>query len=55
MYTLKLTEQEIKALAGLIDSGVRALGLASVKDASQLLDKIQAATPEAEDEQSSDS
>jgi hypothetical protein len=43
MNTLKLTDQELQALAGLLDAGVKALGLRSVKDAAMLLEKIEAA------------
>lgn len=51
MITLTLTEQEVQALAGLLDAGVKAVGLRAVKDAATLLEKIEAAateTPEAE-------
>jgi hypothetical protein len=44
MITLKLTEQEVQALAGLLDAGVKALGLRSVKDAASLLEKLETAT-----------
>ncbi len=51
MITLELTEQEIQALAGLLDAGVKAVGLRSVKDAATLLEKLEAATQEeSEDE-----
>lgn len=53
MHTLTLTDQEMQALAGLIDAGVKAIGLRAVKDAAALLDKLEAATanetPENED------
>lgn len=49
-----LTDEEMQALAGLLDAGVRATGLRSVKDAAVLLEKLEAAqavkqaeTPEA--------
>jgi len=45
MHTLELTEQEIQSLAGLLDAGVKALGLRAVKDAATLLEKLEAATP----------
>jgi hypothetical protein len=50
MITLTLTEQETQALAGLLDAGVKAVGLRAVKDAAALLDKIEAATAPKEDE-----
>ena len=43
---LELTEQEIQALAGLLDAGVKAVGLRAVKDAATLLEKLEAATQE---------
>jgi len=43
MHTLELTEQEIQSLAGLLDAGVKALGLRAVKDAASLLEKLDAA------------
>ena len=44
MITLQLTEQEIQALAGLLDAGVKAVGLRAVKDAASLLEKLEEAT-----------
>ncbi len=44
MITLNLTEQELQALAGLLDAGVKALGLRAVKDAATLLHKLEEAT-----------
>lgn len=44
MITLQLTESEIQALAGLLDAGVKALGLRAVKDAASLLIKLEEAT-----------
>lgn len=52
MLTLKLTPEEMQTLAGLLDAGVKAVGLRAVKDAAVLLGKIEAAateTPEAEE------
>jgi hypothetical protein len=43
MISLSLTEQELQALAGLLDAGVKALGLRAVKDAASLLIKLEAA------------
>lgn len=44
MKTITLTDHELQALAGLLDAGVKALGLRAVKDAATLLDKLEAAT-----------
>ena len=41
--TLELTDDEVKALAGLLNAAVQALGLRAVKDAAMLLEKIEAA------------
>jgi hypothetical protein len=43
MITLELTNDELQALAGLLDAGVRATGLRAVKDAASLLAKLEAA------------
>jgi hypothetical protein len=43
MITVTFSDQELAALAGLIDQGIRALGLACVKDASAILVKLEAA------------
>lgn len=47
MITLTLTEAELQALAGLIDAGVKATGLASVKTAASVLAKLEEAVEEA--------
>ena len=44
MTKLELTDQELQALAGLMDAGVKALGLRAVKDAASLLTKLEEAT-----------
>lgn len=44
MTTIELTDQELQALAGLMDAGVKALGLRAVKDAASLLTKLEEAT-----------
>jgi len=50
MITLELTNDELQALAGLLDAGVRATGLRAVKEAAALLEKLEAATqPKDED------
>ena len=42
-YTVKFTQAEMQDLAGLIDAGVRAVGLKGAKVAALLADKLQAA------------
>jgi len=49
MITLTLTDQEVQTLAGLMDAGVKAIGLRAVKDAASLLEKLEAATQEEQD------
>jgi len=44
MTTLKLTDNEMQALAGLLDAGVKAIGLRAVKDAAPILEKLEAAS-----------
>lgn len=41
--TVRFTDRELEALAGLLDAGVRATGLRAVKDAAALLEKMEAA------------
>jgi hypothetical protein len=43
MMVLSLTPEELQALAGLLDAGVKAVGLRAVKDAASLLVKLEAA------------
>ena len=43
MHKLELTDHELQALAGLLDAGVKTLGLRAVKDAASLLEKLEAA------------
>ena len=45
--TLTLNNEELQALAGLLDAGVKAVGLTSVKSAAALLVKLEAAVAEA--------
>lgn len=40
---IEFTEAEFQALAGLIDAGVRASGLRSVKEAAVILEKLEKA------------
>jgi hypothetical protein len=47
MITLNLTQEELQSLAGLLDAGVKATGLASVKTAASMLTKLEAAVAEA--------
>ena len=53
MITLTLNEQELQALVGLLDAGVRSTGLQSVTAAAHLFQIIEAATkqPKLEDPQ----
>lgn len=48
MTKIELTQDELQALAGLIDAGVKTLGLRAVKDAASLLEKLEAAAQEDE-------
>ena len=49
MITIEFTNDELQALAGLLDAGVRATGLRAVKEAATLLEKLEAATQEKEE------
>ena len=49
MITLKLTEQELGALSGLMDLGVKAGGLQVATAAAHLLAKLEAAAKEAKE------
>ena len=53
MITLKLTEQELGALSGLMDMGVKAGGLQVAATAAHLLVKLEAAVKEARDAEKS--
>ena len=44
MTTIQFPDEELQALAGLLDAGVRATGLRAVKEAASLLEKLEAAT-----------
>jgi hypothetical protein len=52
--TLTLTETELQALAGLLDAGVKATGLAGVKGAAAVLAKLEAAAEAARAEAAND-
>lgn len=43
MTKIELTDTELQSLVGLIDAGVKTIGLRAVKDAAVLIDKIEAA------------
>ena len=43
MHKIELTDQELQALAGLLDAGVKALGIRAVKDAASILEKLEVA------------
>ena len=45
--TLTLNNEELQALAGLLDAGLKATGLSAVKQAAALLVKLEAAVAEA--------
>jgi hypothetical protein len=47
MVTLNLTEQQLQALVGLLDAGVRSTGLQSAPGAAELLGLIDQAVKEA--------
>lgn len=49
MHTITLTSQELQALAGLLDAGVKAVGLRAVKDAATLIEKLETAAQEQTD------
>jgi len=49
VITIEFTQEEIQALAGLLDAGVKAVGLRAVKDAATLLEKLETATQPQED------
>ena len=44
MLTITLTDEEMQSLAGLLDAGVRAVGLRAVRDAAVLMDRLESAT-----------
>jgi hypothetical protein len=50
MIKFELTQDETQALAGLLDAGVKAIGLRAVKDAASLLEKLEAATQPTEND-----
>jgi hypothetical protein len=50
MIKIELTNDELQALVGLVDSGVKTLGLAAVKSAAALLVKLEAAVVKANEQ-----
>ena len=51
MITIELTQEELQAVAGLIDAGIKSVGLSGVKAAASILTKLEAAVAEANLEQ----
>ena len=51
MHKIELTDQELQALAGLLDAGVKALGIRAVKDAATILEKLEAVASQPQGEQ----
>lgn len=47
MIKIELNSDELQALAGLMDAGIKSVGLAGVKTAATLLAKLEAAVAEA--------
>jgi hypothetical protein len=54
MHTISLTTEELQSLAGLLDAGVKALGLRAVKDAATILAKLETAAQPAQSEEKND-
>ena len=50
MIKIELTSEELQSLVGLVDSGVKTLGLAAVKSAAALLVKLESAVAEANEQ-----
>ena len=48
MLTITLTDEEMQSLAGLLDAGVRAVGLRAVRDAAALMERLESATASAQ-------
>ena len=43
MIKIELSEQELQALVGLLDAGLKTIGLRGAKEAAALVDKLEAA------------
>ena len=50
MIKIELTQDELTALAGLLDAGVKATGLQGVKQAASILTKLEAAVAKANEQ-----
>lgn len=50
MIKVELTEQELQALVGLLDAGVKTVGLRAAKEAAILVDKLESAAQAAQSE-----
>lgn len=50
MINIELTQDELQALAGLLDAGVKATGLQGVKQAASILTKLEAAVAKANEQ-----
>lgn len=48
MIELKLTEPELQALVGLLDAGLKTVGLRGAKEAAVLVEKLEAAAQAAQ-------
>lgn len=52
--TITLSQDELTALAGLLDAGIKATGLQGVKQAAAILTKLEAAVAEANNSEQKD-
>jgi len=50
MITIELNNEELQALAGLLDAGVKATGLQGVKHAASILTKLEEAVAKANEQ-----
>lgn len=50
MIKIELTQEELSALVGLLDAGVKTVGLRAAKEAAVLVDKLEAAAQAAQAE-----
>jgi len=48
MIKIELSEQELQALVGLLDAGLKTIGLRGAKEAAALVDKLEAAAQAAQ-------
>lgn len=49
MFTIRLTAQQLQALVGLLDAGVRGVGLRGVKEAAELITILENSKEEKEE------